>query len=212
MRLNEKRVHFVSQRDLLLGYYLHNLEEQLKDFDANIFVKEINDVVELHHIKKHIDSGNFLVKWCEDDVANYKDIVKSFPGVIVKYLRDIAHDKLFDEYQKLEWNYESTFWEIVANYNLLDLVDEDFLNKVLVKPHKLRILLQQKRLVDKFKAYFYDPVMHNPHSATILLDKYARTGMENGNDKDYFLPTTLTIEDKEQIIVDFLKQEELNLN
>ena len=210
--MNEKRIYCVSPNDLLFGYYLQHLEERLNDFDVNIFVKDINDVMELHHIKKYIDNGNHLLKWSKDDIEDYESIVKPFPGIIVKFLRDIPHDKLLEKYQKLEWNYESTFWEIVANYNQLDLIDEVFLNNVLSKPHKLRLLLQQKRLVDKFKVFFHEQLMHNPNAANILLDKYARTGMELGNDKEYYLPSSLTIEDKEQIIVDFLNQEEPNLN
>lgn len=212
MGMDEKRVRYFSQRDMMIGYNLQNLEERLRDFDANIFVNGINDVMELYHIKQHIDNGNHLVKWTEEDIKNYESVVKPFPGIIVKFLQGIPKDKLFEEYQNLEWGYESTFWEIVANYNLLDLIDEVFLNRVLEKPNKLRVLLQQKRVVDKFKVFFHTQLLQNPNSAHILLDKFARTGIEFGNDIEYYLPSTLTIEEKEQIIIDFLNQEEPNLN
>lgn len=206
------RVYYFSQNDMSIGYNLQTLEERLKDFDINVFVNDINDVMELYHIKKHIDNSNHLVAWSKDDIDRYELIVKSFPGYIVEYFKKIPFDLLFTEYAKLIRGYENTFWSVVSDYNLLQLIDESFLDKVLIEPYKLRMLLSHKKLVEKYSKYFHNELLKNKNSAHILIDKYARSGIEFGNDTDYFIPKTLSLADKEAIIVDYLNCKDPNLN
>lgn len=181
------------------------------NFDASKFVKDINDVLELYHIKKHIDRDNHLSTWKEDYIDSLKSMVKSFSGIIVRYLRAMPKDALYDYYKSIDWSYTESFWEVVADYNLLDLLNESFWDKVLTKDGNLRLILRQERIVNKFAKYLKSKMMSNSLSAHILLDQYARSNL-NDNGGTYFFPSSLTSADKEQIIVDFLKQGEPNLN
>lgn len=205
------RVQYYSQHDLSIGWSLQQIEDLLMNFDASKFVKDINDVLELYHIKKHIDRDNHLSTWKEDYIDGLKSMVKSFSGIIVRYLRAIPKEALYDYYKSIDWSYTKSFWEVVANYNLLDLLDESFLDKVLTEDRNLRLILQQERIVNKFAKYLKSKMMSNSLSAHILLDQYARSSL-NDNGETYFFPSSLTSADKEQIIVDFLNQGEPNLN
>lgn len=209
--MDRHRVHYYSQRDLSIGWSLQQIEELLTNFDASTFVKDINDVLELYNIKKHIDHDNYLLTWEKDYINSLKSMVKSFSGIIVRYLRTIPKEALYDYYKLIDWSYTESFWEVVANYNLLDLLDESFLNKVLTEDKNLRLILQQERIVNKFAKYLKIKMMSNSLSAHILLDQYARSSL-NDNGGTYFFPPSLTSADKEQIIVDFLNQGEPNLN
>lgn len=209
--MDRHRVQYYSQHDLSIGWSLQQIEELLTNFDASTFVKDINDILELYNIKKHIDHDNYLRTWEKDYINSLKSMVKSFSGIIVRYLQTIPKEALYDYYKLIDWNYTESFWEVVANYNLLDLLDESFLNKVLTEDGNLRLILQQKRIVNKFAKYLKSKMMSNSLSANILLDQYARSSL-NDNNKTYFFPSSLTSSDKEQIIIDFLNQGEPNLN
>lgn len=209
--MERHRVQYYSQHDLSIGWNLQQIEDLLMDFDASKFVKDINDVLELYHIKKYIDRNNYLSTWTEDYINSLKSMVKSFSKIIVRYLRAIPKDALYDYYKSIDWSYTESFWEVVANYNLLDSLDESFLDKVLTEDGNLRLILQQERIVNKFAKYLKSKIMSNSLSAHILLDQYARSSL-NDNGGTYFFPSSLTSTDKEQIIVDFLNQGEPNLN
>lgn len=211
INMERYRVHYYSQHDLSIGSNLQQIENLLTNFESSEFVKDINDILELYHIKKHIDNDNYLLTWEKDYIDNLKSIVKDFSGIIVKYLQDIPQDTLYDHYILIDWSYTESFWEVVANYNLLNLLDESFLDKVLVKEGDLRMILQQERIVNKFAKYLKSKMMSNSLSAHILLDQYAGRNL-SGNDKTYFFPPSLTSADKEQIIVAFLKQGDPNFN
>lgn len=209
--MERHRIQYYSQHDLSIGWSLQQIEDLLANFDASKFVKDINDVLELYHIKKHIDRDNHLSTWKEDYIDSLKSMVKSFSGIIVRYLRAIPKDALYDYYKSIDWNYIESFWEVVANYNLLNLLDESFFDKVLIREGDLRMILQQERIVNKFAKYLKSKMMSNSLSAHILLEQYAGRNL-SGNDKTYFFPPSLTSADKEQIIVAFLKQGDPNLN
>ena len=209
--MDRDRVHYYSQYDMTVGWSLQQIEALLMNFDASTFVKDINDVLELYHIKKHIDHDNHLPTWKEDYIDSLKLMVKSFPEIIVRYLRAVPKDVLYDYYKLIDWDYKKTFWELVADYKILDLLDESFLDKVLTEDRDLRLILQQKRIVNKFAKCIKVKIMSHKLSAHILLDQYACRSLID-NDETYFFPSSLTSADKEQIIVDFLKQDEPNLN
>ena len=135
------------------------------NFDASTFVKDINDVLELYHIKKHIDHDNYLTTWKEDYIDSLKLMVKRFPEIIVRYLRAVPKDVLYDYYKLIDWDYKKTFWELVADYKIWDLLDESFLDKVLTEDRNLRLILQQERIVNKFAKYIKVKVMSNRLSA-----------------------------------------------
>ena len=211
INMDRHRVCYYSQSDLSVGWNLQEIEELMTNFDLSKFVKDINDVLELYHIKKYIDHDNCLLKWEKGYIDSLKSMVRSFSGIIVRYLRTIPKEELYDYYKLIDWSYTESFWEVVANYDLLDLLDESFLDKVLTEDGNLRLILQQERIVNKFAKYLKSKIMSNSLSAHILLDQYACSNL-NDNGGTYFFPSSLTSADKEQIIVDFLNQGEPNLN
>lgn len=209
--MDRDRVHYYSQYDLSVGWSLQQIEKLLANIEISKFVKGINDVLELYHIKKHIDHDAFLLTWEKDYIDSLKLMVNSFPEIIVRFLRTIPKEALYGHYKLIDWSYTESFWEVIAKYGLLELLDDSFLDKVLIEDGNLRLILQQKRIVNKFATYLKSKMMSNSVSAHILIDQYAGRNL-SGNDKTYFFPPSLTSADKEQIIIDFLNQDEPNLN
>lgn len=210
--MDRYRIEYFSQNDLSISENLRQIEKLLMTFNVSTFVKDINDILELYHIKKHIiDYDNYLPTWEKDYIDSLKSTVNGFSKIIVEYLRNIPKGALCNYYKLIDWSYTESFWEVVANYNLLDLLDESFLEKILAEDRNLRLILQQKQIVNKFATYLKNKMMNNSLSAHILLDQYARCGITD-NSSIYFFPSTLTVTDKEKIIVDFLNQNNPNLN
>ena len=149
----------------------------MQDFDALVFIKDLNDIIELYHIKKHIDYGNRLLTWNENYINNLKSTVNTFPRIIVTYLRRLSNETLYDQYKLLDWGYIESFWEIISHYDILDLLDEAFLNNVLDEEENLRPILQQEKIVNRFATCLRNKMMCNNLSAHILLDQYVRKGL-----------------------------------
>ena len=168
INMERHRVQYYSQHDLSIGWSLQQIEDLLMNFEASKFVKDINDVLELYHIKKHIDRDNHLSTWKEDYIDSLKSMVKSFSEIIVRYLLAIPKEALYDYYKLRDRSYTESFWEVVANYDLLDLLDEPFLDKVLTEDGNLRLILQQERIVNKFAKYLKSKMKSNSLSAHIL--------------------------------------------
>lgn len=111
--MDRNRVHYYSQYDLSIEWNLQQIEELLQDFDASGFIKDLNDIIELYHIKKHIDYGNHLLTWNENYINNLKSTVNTFPRIIVMYLRRLSNEALYDQYKLLDWGYIESF---MGNY------------------------------------------------------------------------------------------------
>ena len=52
--MDRYRIEYFSQNDLSISENLRQIEKLLMTFNVSTFVKDINDILELYHIKKHI--------------------------------------------------------------------------------------------------------------------------------------------------------------
>ena len=75
----------------------------------------------------------------------------------------------------------------------------------------LREVLKCKGIVEKFKNVIREVLLNNVNSAHIILDKYV-SKQDLHRDSELHLPSNLTIEDKEQILINYLQSDDPNLN
>lgn len=205
------RIKFFSKADGASGHYLALAEPILRNFDKEKSIDDINDIIELYQIKRYIDADLFLDHWSENDRSYFKEIVKNIWNTIRKYwitIDDLNFKRLFNA---LEFSYRDSFWDLIETFENYKNISKGIFIKVLNSKHiYLRDVLHHKKLVKYYGREIKQHMLENKESAELLLSQY-----EEKHERDFTainFPGCLTLEDKEQIILNYLDWEDANLN
>jgi hypothetical protein len=203
------RVVFFSKDDMAVYYNLskgeHVLNSEIKDYN------DVNDILELHNIKKHIDNKIFLKGWTEQLIETYKIRVIEFSEIVGKFMSNINDSNFNTLYKEVIRSYIGTFWELFSNQKIYRNVSNQCIEKVLSdEPYQIRTILTNKALVDHYSSTLRTFLLSYAESAEIILSVYEVK--RESNYKEVYLPKNLTIEDKENIITSYLNSSVANLN
>ena len=207
---DKDRVVFFSKRDLACGFELQKGEHILRT-ELKPNYSDINDILELYQLKKYIDNEIYLLTWSQDDIRNFKQKADSYGKIIAKYMSSISSEKFKRTYQNVIFNYVSSFWEIINDYGLFKhITKEDLLSVLNDKPFLINEILQHKKIVEHFNTTVKDFLLSHPKSAELLLKIYEIK--DDGQENNYYLPKSLTVKDKETIIINYLDSPTVNIN
>ncbi len=205
------RIKFFSKADGAYVHYLSLAEPILRNFDKEKSIDDINEIIELYQIKRYIDADLFLAHWSENDRNIFREIVKDIWNTIRKYwitIDDLNFKKLFDS---LEYSYRDSFWDLIETFENYKDISKEIFVKVLNSKHIfLRDVLHHKKLVKYYKQEIKQHMLANEKSAELLLAQYEEKHERDFTDINF--PGCLTLEDKEQIILNYLDWEDSNLN
>lgn len=208
----QDRVCFFSMNDLLIGHYLKMAETRIKEVSAGNVPNDLEGIIELWHVKQLFENNCKLINRSDAEFENLKSATKGYNAIIAKFFRNINPQIVKNEFEQLEWTYKKTFWEIIDAYKLFNLIEPDTLREIISENiNYLREVLECKGIVEKFKDVIREELLNNVNSAHIILDKYAAKN-EFNKEHNLFLPSNLTLNDKEQIIVNYLQSENPNVN
>lgn len=204
------RVRFYSKEDMSGGNNLSKSEPILRG-DIKLVYSDINDVLELYNIKKYLDNDLFLQSWTEDDIASFKKKSIQIGKVIGQFFSSIDDSNIVSLYGDVLGDYLDAFWEVVNNQKAFKKISKENFKVILSSdPHIIHVILQNKNLVDYYQSEIKEFLLGYSKSAEILLSIY-----EVKHDlrvKAKFLPKSLSIADKEKIIVNYLDSEDVNMN
>jgi len=195
-----------------VGYCLELAEERLHNLQFGHLPNNLEDTIELYHIKKLLDNGCKLDSWTEKDYNQFKTITSSFEPLILKQFKAINTLNILSEYNKLPWDYRQTFWEIIDNFHLYKLLDSNSITFIMSQDiNSIRYILLRKNIVKQHGQIIRKILIDNKISAQLMLEEFvAKKDMPTDN--KMFFPDCLTSEDKEQIINNYLNGEQPNLN
>jgi hypothetical protein len=199
------RVEFFSKEDKSGGYQLLKAETTLRNTIKSDY-EDINDVLELYNIKLYIDNKLYLKSWSLEDIALFKQKVSEYSKVAGQFMSNINDNNVVKYYEELFRGYINSFWEIVNNQKIYKQISSNNLGSILLKkPYMIRSILIHRKLVTYHHDAIRNFLLNYSQSAEILLSIY-----EEKNDfdrKEDFLPKSLTIQDKEDIISKYLDSE-----
>ena len=205
-----ERVVFYSINDLLGPRHLKRGETIMnsKNDKENL---DINDILERHHIKKYLDNGLYLSHWTTSQIKDFDSRVTEFAVEIGNFFSRIDSKNIEQLYQNIPHNYIESFWEIVNNHKVYQRISGKKLGVILRKnPYLINTLLQFNGIVNNYDSTLRDFIIEYKESAEILLSIYE---IKHEHDtKKKFLPPSLTLHDKENIILIYLESENPNLN
>jgi hypothetical protein len=206
------RVKFYSKDDMSAGYNLIEAKKRIDSFDINRKDYEIDDIIEFYNIIRYIEEKCFIKTWNDEDIKNINNITKEYKKIISCFMNEINDDNIIDIFNSIEdYNYRDDFFELFENYKKYEIISEQIFNKLLHVP-KLYfpdILCNERttyRYGNLIKQYFFEDF----ENAEIILDNYAVKHINNR--KKVYFPQELTLDDKENIIKNYIDSKNPNLN
>jgi len=204
------KVVFHSKEDMAGGHYLQKGEHILRaDIKSNY--TDINEILELHNLKKYIDNELYLKSWSEDDITSFKQKAIEYGKVIGKFMTTINDENVIPFYETILLNYIHSFWELVSNQKVFKRISKPNFSSILVnEPHIIHEILIHKGLVNYYNSEIKNFLLTYSQSDEILLSVYEVKDEFRKNQK--FLPQNLTIGDKETILSNYLDSADVNYN
>ena len=208
----QDRVCYFSKDDLSVGHYLEMAEKRIQEVAEGDVPTDLEGVIELWHIRRMINDECRFLEWTDEKFNTLKQATSGYNNIIAKFFNALDPKMLKSEFELLEWTYKKTLWKIIDAYKLYKLIEPETLREILVENiNYLRMVLECHGIVEKFKGMIREILLNNVNSAHIILDKYVAKS-DSHRDTDMHLPSNLTIEDKEQIIINYLQSDDPNVN
>lgn len=205
------RIKYYSPSDWSGGYNLEKAEQVILNFD-NDKEYDINDILEFFNIYKYFDNKVYLTKWDDDYIQKLKDIVKQMKVKAYKYFNTkINEDNIISVYETVDIHYKNEFFELFSNcIEAMNISNEKMAELLQCEKIRIRDVLEYKTLVIKYDDIIKEYLMNNNNeSVELLIGKYYID--EESYDKLNF-PSSLTLADKEKIILKYIEYEFANLN
>ena len=205
------RVEFYSIEDMAGGYQLSKGEHILRSETKSVY-EDINDVLELYNIKQYLDNDLYLKNWTQNEIKDFKQKAIEYGKVVGQFMSKINDSNFILYFEQLLSGYVSTFWQLVNDQKLYKQISPENFEKILKNnPHEIRKVLTHKNLVNRYNTVLRNFLFTYPQSAEIILSIYEEKDDLNSK-KGRYLPKSLTNQDKEKIVSNYIDNENCNLN
>jgi len=192
------RIKFHSINDLSIGLYVEKIEKYAVKTEKDI---TINDFFEVYNIKLYFDNDLYPQSWSDGKKIQYskniQDIYKECKEkIFIKHVNDNNFQTIFNE---LYFTYQNDFWKLFNDYGVYKRISQkvfqDFLENL---PRQIKNIIYYQKLIQFFNIAIKEFLMQYDYAAEIIID--------NEEEKNIFLPKSLTNDDKEEIIKKYLIQ------
>lgn len=206
------RVCFFSRNDLSVGYNLEMAEKRIIEIENGSIPQDLEGIIELWHIRRLFENDCKLLRWSDGDFARLKSSSEGYNTIIAKFFNGLSQQTIKEEFEVIECEYQKTFWTIIDTFGLYKIITTDTLREILSgDTNNLRNVLCCHGVVEKYKTIIREELLSNKDSASIILGIYV-TKRESQSEDKLYLPSNLSLKDKEQIIDEYLDSEKPNLN
>lgn len=204
------KVVFHSKEDMAGGHNLQKGEHILRSATKSSYT-DINEILELHNIKKYLDNELYLKNWTPEDITNFKQKATEYGKVIGQFMAAIDDSSVVTLYGNTLRNYVHSFWELVNNQSVFKRISKsNFSNILASEPHVIHEILTHKNVVDFYDLEIKNFLLTYSQSAEILLSIYEVKDDFTRNQK--LVPKSMTVADKESIISNYLDSSDVNYN
>lgn len=202
------RVKFYSNIDMTTSYNFNKAIEIAKSIVDKDY--EINEILEFYNILK-IFNPEYL-KYQNEDIRN--TCIKSskqINRIIGKFCSNIDENNIEEHLNNVEFNYVEDFFEIIDKYKIYERISKEKISELLDKKDSyLHIILHNKNVVFAYDEIIREKLLKYRDSAELLLDEFEIDHLGNYYSRTF--PKSLTNEDKNAILVNYINSEFANLN
>ncbi len=170
----KERIIFYSKRDLSCVMSLERIEKFLSQVNLHgVVCDNLTDAIELYNITLFFNYNLYLNSWSEVDIDNYKTQVKTFYGIIGKYLASLTVEQCVIEYDALPYDYKYDIFGVIDIFKCKNLFDEVLISHILLDlPHQIKYLLKHRKLVERFDACLTTYLMDSSLTVEMIIEKY----------------------------------------
>lgn len=203
-----ERIKYYSSNDFSFSEEFNralSLIKNIKEKECNI-----NDILEFYNILKFLN--NDIVKSHSNEIdKNWQESKKIMQQLVNKFCLKINKDNIMTILDEVELNYIDDFFEVFSKYKIYTRIDDDVFTKIINRrATDINSILEVKDLVKCYDQVIRKTLIEKKNSAELLLSEFEVRN--NANYKHKFFPKSLTNEDKEQIIINYINEEKSNLN
>ena len=126
-----ERIKFYSINDMVTGENLIRIKEIVDNFDESKQNYNINEIIEFYNITKYVDTEcykNYKLNWSECDVSKIKNVIKTYKGLIARYIKSISNENIIEKYIEIQddyYGYREDFFELLEKYKVYENISED---------------------------------------------------------------------------------------
>ncbi len=172
----------------------------------------INDLLEFYNIQLYFKNDLFLPKWTEIDKKNFFEIIEDKWTLLKSKLFGLNDENIEELLQQLEYDYKSNLWDLINKLNIHKNLSKVKFGIILNKsPYNIFHILTQNKIVTRFDKVIRAFLINFEESAEILLSQFEEKDPSNNSPKYYF-PKSLSLSDKETILLKYLDNPKANLN
>lgn len=203
-----ERVKFYSNSDMTTRYNFNiavDIAKTITDKDYGI-----NDILEFYNVLKL-----FNTEYLKNEQDAIKDISnessKKINKIIGKFCSKISNDNIEEYLNEVEHNYIDDFFELIDKYKIYERISDDVFSKILEKKNVyLHDILHNKNIVYAYDKILREKLLIYADSAILMLNEYETEHF--GNYSHRIFPKSLTDEDKNEILKNYINSEFANLN
>lgn len=205
------RVKFYSVNDWAGGYQLKKAEKIINNFDKNKKYS-MEEVLELYNITKYIDNNLFLKNWNTVYIEKAKDVTKEMKSIVFKYVdSNISNEDFETILNDVPNQYIDDFFELFEKkIEKINITADIFIKAICERNISIYHILHFKKIVKKYDSEIRKIMLQDIINSTeIMIRKYYINEEKN---KEIELPSSLTNEDKENMLIRYIDNEYANLN
>ena len=133
-------------------------------------------------------------------------------GIIASYFKSLTTENFPIVYKMCLYCYKKDFWDVVIRTKAFNGLNEATLVKSISNnPYDLHDILLNQQLVDKYDKILTKLFKSNVNSAEWLLSEYVNNDKLSPH-KHLFFPKSLNLQDKENLLIEYLQRKDANLN
>lgn len=211
-RSNLDRVHFYSEHDMATPYEVDKIINRLRSINPYGDITDLNDVMELWNIHQYSKIKLLHTNLDEVDKKYLNDITTKLQGIIVQLMSKWPKENFEDEYGKLSYDYQHNFWKVIVETNTYKLFPKSVLMNCIKDSceYALRSMLVEKHIVKYLDKELTTFLKESINTVEVLLGNYFVS--ISPKDGKVFLPSSLTMLEREEMIIRYINSPKRNLN
>lgn len=201
------RIKYYEPNDMGYGHMVNKSLDLLHSFDPTASYA-LNDIIELYNVLKYIKKEIYTTTMTQEDIGLFKSKRKELEQKIGKYCATINDQNISELTQDLYNRYKDDLAEILDRYKIYQRIN-NILFETLLSNRKLRLIdvLQYNSLVLSYDSILTKILLSEPQAFNILSEKYLKK-----EHKIIFLPNSLSIQDKETIVKNYINSDKPAIN
>lgn len=209
-RSKEERVVFYSKEDGAAYSNLQQAAKLLREVEIES-LSDMNDLIEVYHIKKYVSNSMTHPEWSHEQLTDISKKIDIAQNKVRALICSIDSSSIIDYLNSIDYRYKHSFWELVSEFSAYrNFSNEAILSLLNQNEYEISNILRHRKIVNHFSTALRNFLTGHPKSAELLASSYEQSVIFER--EQLFFPESLTLVDRENIVLMYLESDDVNLN